>query len=239
MNEDGSLNNQDYLGTTEIGITLRLALQEKFFQQKRKRHSLPSSGFTFQLNHAIGLKGVLGGQFKYNKTSLSVDKEFWMAPYGRLGFTVRGEKIWGEVPFTLLLSGSSNSSVAIQRGSFYNLRAMEFLNDSQLTWDVSYYMGGWLLNRIPLINALKLKEVFGFRGLWGRLSKRNDPGYNHRLLIFPTDAYRMTGEPYMEWSVGIQNIFQFFRIDYVRRINYLNHQDIDKDGFRVGFDITF
>jgi len=43
----------------------------------------------------------------------------------------------------------------------------------------------------------------------------------------------------MEYSVGIENIFQFFRIDYVKRLNYLNNVDIDTHGFRISFEMSF
>lgn len=237
--ENGNISQYRDLTTTEVGVSLRLALKEKFFQQRRKRRGLPSDGFIFTLNHAIGLKGVLGGEYNYNKTTLEIEKEFWLAPYGRLGFTVRGEKLWGTAPFPLLLSPNANSSITIQRGSFYMLRALEFINDEQVSWDLSYQMGGWLFNRIPIIKWLKLKEVVGFRGFWGRLSKKNDPDYNHSLLLFPDDVYRMKNEPYMEYSIGVQNILQFFRLDYVRRINYLDHNNIEKGGFRISFEMSF
>lgn len=239
MDEDGNLIQFHNLRTTEVGMSVRLALKQKFFQQRRKRRSLPSNGFTFDLSHAMGLKNVFGGQYNYNKTILSVDKEFWIPPYGRIGFNVKGEKLWGTAPFPLLLSGNANSSITIQRGSFYMLRAMEFLNDSQLSWDISYQSGGWLFNRIPLFRLLKWKEVLGFRGFWGNLSKRNDPDHNHDLMLFPKDVYRMGNKPYMEYSIGIQNIFQLFRVDYVRRINYLGHDNIDKNGFRISFEMGF
>lgn len=237
--ENGILVDIGNLKTTEAGFGLRYAHGEKFFQQKRRRQALPSKGYTIAFSHITGLKDVLGGQFKYNKSSLSFDKELWVAPYGRLGLTVKGEKIWGSVPFPLLLSANANSSITIQRGSFYMLSPMEFLNDSQLTWDVDYYMGGWLLNRIPLIRMLKLREIVGFRGFWGHLTTDNNPVNNKDLLVFPDNVYSMGKTPYMEYSIGIGNILQFFRVDYVKRLTYLDNPGIEKSGFRVSFEFTF
>lgn len=237
--ENGILVDIGNLKTTEAGLDLRYAHGEKFFQQKRRRQALPSKGYTIAFSHTTGLKNVLGGQFKYNKSSLSFDKELWVAPYGRLGLTLKGEKIWGSVPFPLLLSANANSSITIQRGSFYMLSPMEFLNDSQLTWDVDYYMGGWLFNRIPVIKLLKLREIVGFRGFWGHLTKDNNPVYNKNLLVFPEDVYSMDKTPYMEYSIGVGNILQFFRVDYVKRLTYLDNPGIEKSGFRVSFEFTF
>lgn len=119
------------------------------------------------------------------------------------------------------------------------LSPMEFLNDSQLTWDIDYRMGGWLFNRIPVLKLLKLREVAGFRGFWGHLTRDNNPAYNTDLLVFPKDVYSMGRAPYMEYSVGIENILQVFRVDYVRRVNYLDNPDTEKSGFRISFEFTF
>ena len=101
-------------------------------------------------------------------------------------------------------------------------------------------MGGWLFNRIPLIKMLKWREVFGFRGVLGSLSNKNNPLHNRDLLIFPNKTFTTKGgTPYMEYNVGIENIFKFFRIDYVHRINYLDHPNIDRDGFRISFELNF
>jgi hypothetical protein len=171
--------------------------------------------------------------------SLSVDNELWIAPYGKLNSNIQVEKIWGQVPYPLLLSSNVNSSIALQTGSFYLLKPLEFMNDQQLSWNITYKMGGWLFNRIPLIRELKLREIFEFRGFTGSLSSRNNPIENNNLMYFPSGSYSMGKQPYMEYSVGIGNIFRFFRVDYVRRLNYLHHPDTDKDGFRVNLTLSF
>lgn len=45
--------------------------------------------------------------------------------------------------------------------------------------------------------------------------------------------------PYMEASVGIENIFKFLRIDYVWRMSYRNHPDIQKSGVRMTMVVSF
>ncbi|MBD8347880.1 DUF5686 and carboxypeptidase-like regulatory domain-containing protein [Dysgonomonas sp. HGC4] len=239
LNEAGFAVDMGHLRTTEVGIDLRYAHGERFFQEKRKRHTLPSKGYTIGYSHIVGFKGLLAGRFGYHKSSLWIDKELWMAPYGRLSFSLKGEKIWGSVPFPLLLSANANSSMTIQQGSFYLLNPMEFLNDSQLTWHIDYHMGGWLFNRLPGLKQLKLRETAGFRGFWGHLSPSNNPAYQQELPIFPGTVYSMNSTPYLEYSVGIENIFRFFRVDYVRRLTYTENPDTDKSGFRISFEFNF
>lgn len=240
MDEDGNIYKVNNIRTTEAMLTLRYAPNEKFFQQRRKRHSMPSQKTVFTLSHTMSFKDVFGGQYHYNRTSFSAMKELWVAPYGKINMSVQAEKIWGEAPFPLLITPSANSSYTIQKGNFYLIDPLEFVHDAQLSWEVYYHMGGWLFNRIPLLKMLKWREVFGFRGFLGGLSKNNNPAHNHDMLLFPQKTFTtMRDKPYMEYNIGIENIFKVLRIDYVRRINYLYHPDIDKDGFRISFDLNF
>ncbi|MFC4673648.1 DUF5686 and carboxypeptidase-like regulatory domain-containing protein [Dysgonomonas termitidis] len=239
MDENGNIYAVDRVKTTEAMLALRYAPNEKFFQQRRKRHSIPSPRLVMNLTHTMALEDILGGQYNYNKTSLAISKQFWVAPYGKLYLTAQAEKIWGETPFPFLITPSANSSYTIQRGNYYLIEPLEFVHDAQASWEIYYHMGGWFLNRVPFIKVLKWREVFGFRGFIGSLSNKNNPELNRNLLIFPQDTYTTSRGPYMEYNIGIENIFKLFRIDYVRRINYLDHPNVDKDGFRISFNLNF
>ena len=105
------------------------------------------------------------------------------------------------------------------------MNALEFINDEYLSWDVTYYMNGNLLNRLPIIKKLKWREVFCFRGLYGHLTDKNNPmknGESEGLFRFPSYTHLMTNTPYMEASVGIENIFNFLSIDYVWHLSYIS-----------------
>ena len=43
----------------------------------------------------------------------------------------------------------------------------------------------------------------------------------------------------MESSVGIENILKFLRIDYVWRLTYLEHPNIQKGGVRMTMVLSF
>ena len=122
------------------------------------------------------------------------------------------------------------------------MNALEFMNDEYASWDVTYYMNGNLLNRIPLIKKLKWREVFTFRGLWGHLTDKNNPmvaSNKEGLYMFPEGTFMMGKAPYMEAGVGIENIFKFLRIDYVWRLNYRNNPNIQKSGIRMTMKLSF
>jgi hypothetical protein len=238
-NENGVPTPLESLKTTEIGLTLRYAHNEKFVQLKRRRQTVPTESTIFTLENTWGLKDVLAGKYNYHVMGFSLDKAKWVPPFGQVFFSMKAEKIWGEVPFPLLLTPNANNSYTLLRGSFNLITPLEFINDRQLTWMVDYHMGGWLFNRIPLIKSLKLREVFGFHGLLGDLNNKNNPDFNSQALVFPGITHQMGNTPYMEYNIGIENIFNLIRVDYVRRLNYLNHPNIDKNGIRIGFTMSF
>lgn len=239
MDEFGHRYIVDKIRTTEAMLTLRYAPKEKFYQMRRRRSNITAPRTIYTLKHVTALDNLFGGQYNYNRTSLSFFKQMWIAPYGKLTLSAQAEKIWGEAPFPFLITPSANTSYTIQRGNFYLIEPLEFVHDSQVSWEIYYHMGGWLFNRIPVLKWLKWREVFGFRGFIGDLSERNDPRRNHNLLLFPQETFTTGNKPYLEYNIGIENIFKFFRIDYVRRVNYLYHPNVDKDGIRVSFELSF
>lgn len=87
-----------------------------------------------------------------------------------------------------------------------------------------------------------MREVFGFRGYWGELNDNNNPHKHPELLQFPlgTGVTALNYGPYMEASVGVDNLFKVLRVDYVWRLNYLNvPYKIDRSGLRVAVHVTF
>jgi hypothetical protein len=122
---------------------------------------------------------------------------------------------------------------------------LEFVSDQYASIYIDHCFNGFLLNKIPLMKKLMLREVFTFKALYGELSDNNNPAYNADLFRFPTNAsgipltYTLEKKPYMEIGFGISNIFRVFRIDYIKRISYLNNPDISTSGVRVSYKFDF
>ena len=225
------------LGAVEL--KMRYAPGEKFYQTFSKRHNITRDAPVFSLSHISAMKGILNSSYTYNRTELGFQKRFWFSAYGNANIILKAGKVWNKVPFPLLIIPNANLSYTIQYESYSQMNAMEFINDQYVSWDANYNMNGWLLNRIPFLKKLKLREILSFRGLYGSLSKQNNPAYSPNLYRFPTGSYTMGKLPYMEAVVGVENIFKCLRIDYVWRLNYLNHPNIEKSGLRVSLDFTF
>lgn len=50
------------------------------------------------------------------------------------------------------------------------------------------YLNEFLLNKIPLIKKLKLREVVSVKALWGGLRQENDPAYTDKVFQWSNDA---------------------------------------------------
>ena len=121
------------------------------------------------------------------------------------------------------------------------MNPLEFVNDTYASWDITYWANGAIFNYIPYFKKLKLREVFCFRGISGKLSEKNNPLNHGNLFLFPAlrTPEEMNWKPYMEASVGIENIFKCLRLDYVWRLSYKDNPGVDKSGLRVAVHLTF
>ena len=230
-----------HITTAEASVTLRYAPGESFVNSKQRRIPVSLDAPIFTLNHTIGFKGVLGGEYNFNRTEASIWKRLWLpSSWGKVDFSVKGGIEWNTVPFPLLILPEANLSYITQRETFCLINNMEFLNDRFASLSISYDMNGKLFNRIPLIKKLKWREMFRFRALWGTLTDKNNPfkSNNPDLFLFPMRDGKYTSFvmdpsiPYMEASVGIYNIFKLLHVEYVHRLTYRNNPDINKWGIR-------
>jgi hypothetical protein len=139
----------------------------------------------------------------------------------------------------------TNLSYIVQDYTFESINNMEFPTDRFLSGQLYWDLNGKILNRIPLIRKLKWREWFGFRILWGELSEKNNPYLDKNagspmLMYFPEGSYIInSNRPYMEFSVGIHNIFKIIHVEYVRRLNYNELPTAHKHGIRLKVRASF
>ena len=236
----GNITPVNRYDMTELELKFRYGKDEKYYQTRTQRIPITFDALIFNLNHTMAKKGFLGSSFDYQHTELGIQKRFWFSAFGYADLITKAGKVWSKVPYPLLILPNANLTYTIQPEAYTNMNAIEFINDEYLSWDLTYYMNGNLFNRIPFIKKLKWREVFCFRGLWGHLTDKNNPMKNGEgLYAFPAGSTTMGKAPYMEVSVGIENIFKFLRIDYVWRLNYLNNPDIQRRGVRCTMRLSF
>ncbi len=240
-----SLLHNGKIRTTELRFELEIAPGRTFINTKQRRIAINLEAPVITLSHAVGLNGVLGGQYRYNFSEVGLLKRFWLRSWGKFDVQLRAGAQWDKVPFPLLIMPAANLSYIVQQGSFNLINNMEFLNDRYASVDLAWDMNGKIFNRIPLLKKLKWREYIGFKGLWGSLTDKNNPFLfqnmgDATLMYFPEGSHVMNPKrPYMELILGVHNIFKLFHVQYVRRLNYNELPTAQKQGVRLMMRMSF
>ena len=236
----------DQMRYTESTFGIRFAPDEKFVNTKQRRRPMNKDAWYIQLQHTLGYNGVLGGDYNYNYTEFEWFRRTWLPmSWGKFDTRLRLGIQWNQVPWPLLPMPQANLSYVISPQLFNMINNMEFLNDRFASVQFTWEMGGKILNRIPLLRKMKLREILEFKGLWGTLSKKNNPflpenAGSSKLMVFPENSFTMDGKvPYWEYAVGVQNILSLIQIQYVHRINYMNLPTATRHGIRFVITPTF
>lgn len=193
---------------------------------------------TITLTHRIGL---LEGGFRYQRTDFTAEKRFWLGAFGHIDAKLQSGMVWDRVPYPRLCFPNGNESLFLSSSAFNTMKPMEFVTDQYASLFATYHLKGWILNNIPLIKRLRLREVVGFNILYGGLSSKNNPLVDNAVGLFklPDNTSPLGKEPYMEYSIGIENILKFIRIDYIRRLSYdADLSSKEKGFFRIEFRFT-
>ena len=234
--------------TSEILGELRWAPHEQFYQGQNYRTLIKNRYPIYLLRVQEGIKGLFKGQYNYLQLTLGILKRCYLSQLGYVDVTVEGGHIFGQVPFPLLNILRGNQSYAFQLNAYNLMNYLEFVTDNYAAVTSDFYFNGFILNKIPLLKKLKLREVADFKIVKGSLRNENNPDYNSNTFLFPTryvnvenlpSTFAITKTPYFEASVGVANIFKVVRLDLVKRFTYLNHPNISTLGLRVRIRVDY
>jgi len=245
LNSNNQQQNIANLTTTDFTATFRYAPNEQFYQGKIYRIPVPSKYPVFTLSYDAGLKNVLGSEYNYQKLYGRIDKRFYLSQLGWADVTAEGGKIFGQVPYPLLTIFRANQTYAYDIYSYNLMNFLEFVGDHYESIDIDQHFNGFFFNKIPLLKKLKWRETASFKAIYGGVSDENNPYLHPSLYQYPVTStgqpitYALGRTPYIEGSVGIENIFKFVRVDLVRRFTYLNNYDVAKWGIRALVQFNF
>ncbi|MEQ7800666.1 DUF5686 family protein [Pedobacter sp. ASV1-7] len=240
-----ALDPVDRLNLSEFTSELRWAPNEQFYQGKRFRRPIKNGYPIFTLRASAGVKGFLKGDYNYQNVSLHIFKRLFVAPFGYSDITMEGGMVFGKVPFPLLAIHRANQTYSYQNQSYNLMNFMEFMSDRYASINIDHSLNGVILNKIPLIKRLQLREMASLKVLYGGITYKNKPENNTDLYRFATNndgaqtSFALGNAPYMEGSLGIGNIFKLLRVDYVMRFSYLNQPNVTRSGIRAKIHVDF
>lgn len=235
----------DEINTTEFGVDLRWAPNEQYFQRNLIRTPIMNQYPVLNLRYKAGIKDVLGGEYAYHALRLDATKRLYMSLFGFSDVSLGGGYIFGAVPFPLLDIPMANQSFLTAVESYTLMNSLEFVSDQYVKFNLEHHFEGFFLNKITLLKRLKIRELAGIKVFYGQLRPENDPTKNPEMFWFPTDGggqqttFGFANRPYVEASVGLENILNVLRVEYVKRLTYLDHPNLQKNGVRFSVSIGF
>lgn len=233
-------NNIKTINTPEFYLNLRYAPNESFYQGKLYRYPYSNKYPVIQLNISGGSK-ILNNDFNYLRFQFNISRRYYLSIIGYTDVSFEAGKLLGRVSYPLLFIHRANQTYSYQKDAYNLMNFLEFVSDQYVALNIDHSFNGFILNKVPLIKKLKLREIVTCKVLYGSLNKSNNPDFRNDLFKFPTDAlgtpltYYLNKKPYVEASVGLSNIFRLFRVDLIKRFTYLNNPNVSEIGFRVQF----
>jgi hypothetical protein len=205
--------------TTEAGVSFRFAPNEKHIHIKNKRMVFRSPDMDIKLNHRIGLKGILGSDYRYHITDASLFKSFdFPSNTGSFGLRISGGKVWNPVPFPLLFIPAGNQSYVFEANNYNLMRFYEFVTDRFVAGNIDFQLNWTPVNLI--FRKSKLKTHGGMKAIYGPLSDENNPQFHPGLFLFNNGIEGLGEKPYAEAHIGLSGILKYLRIDYIYRLTY-------------------
>lgn len=233
----------DEINTTELGMDLRWAPNEQYFQRNLLRTPIMNQYPVLNLRYKAGVKDLMGGEYAYHALRFDATKRIYMSLFGFSEVSMGGGYIFGTVPFPLLDIPMADQSFLTTVDSYNLMNSLEFVSDHYAKFNLEHHFEGFFLNKIPFLKRLKIRELAGIKVFYGQLRPENDPTKNPETFRFPMDGdgqqttFGFVNRPYVEASVGLENILNVLRVEYVKRLSYLDHPNLQKNGFR--FSVRF
>ena len=217
--------------TAESTFQLRYAHSEKFVSGAFNRISLGSRFPIITATTTQAWKDIADSQYRYGRYTLELEGKLRFGPLGRVRWNTNMGLYSGTAPFALLELQPANETALSIQPSFNLLRYFEYVTDKWVRASIEWHGEGAILNHIPFIRRAKLREVFGIKGVVGSWNTKHE-----ELISLPEGTTGLNGT-YAEGVIGIENIFQFLRIDYHQRLTVSNGGMRGNWGIRVGFTV--
>lgn len=153
-----------------------------------------------------------------------------------VNYMVNGGYLWGDAPYDLLDLPVGSMSLGNSKDRFNLLHFASFAHNIYSNAHLYLNGGGMLLNRIPLVKQLKLREIVSLKVHVGDLNNSYKPVFD-----LPSYYSNEINKPYAEIGFGLTNIFKVMRVEYVHQLGntYIGSGFADKDGFRFRAEMSF
>lgn len=234
-------NNVNYRTYNNYGILFnaRLAFGQYYDQYYFARvyyiDETPIINLSMDLGQ-VGLPGNSRGNFGlYAQFHGSVSGKVNMG-LTSMRYMVNSGYLLGDAPYDLLDQPVGSLSLGYAKYRYNLLHQASFAHNLYTNVHLDFSGGGIILNRIPLIRKLKLREMVSLKTHYGKLTGSYKP-------VFDLPGYYTTemSKPYAEIGFGLTNIFKVLRVEYVWQLGgtYAQTGFVDNSGIFFRAEMSF
>lgn len=234
VDEHGNIVDVEKIQTTEVFFQVRYGQGERFISGQFDRLSLGSKKPIVSFKYTFAAKDFIGSDYTYHKFEIDLDHRPKIGILGRLRYNIYAGYILGNIPYPFEKVHEGNQSLYSQITAFNNMNFFEFVSNRYIGLNFEHHLMGLIWDRIPWVRKARLRTVWSYKIVYGDLRKP-DP----RVMLLPDNIYTLEKLPYMEISVGIENILNFIRVDFVWRLTHLDKPNAVPFGVRFRFQVDF
>jgi hypothetical protein len=231
-------NGTDPFNTFESVLHFRWAHLERSLITNFHRFSLGSLYPIIDLKYTKGWKQVLNSNYDYQKIDFTISHQLKVSPYGEIHYNFFAGKVFGTLPYQMLDILPGSEVYYYNKYSFNLMQRFEYLSDQYAGFNVEHNFGPGIFKYIPITRKLKFRQFWSAKGIVGSLSDANK-----QMNFVGNYPYRsLDNKPYIELGTGVDNIFKFFRVDFVWRVASpppINGDLRDKFGVFASFRFQF
>lgn len=211
-----SLRDNGAVVNAEASIKLRYAPGEKTIRTHRKVHALKSWLPITELKYSAARPNIMGSEYHYDKLYLNISQNFRIPRWGQVSYMAYAGRIWGkQIPFMLLEIHPGNEIYYYSKDAFNLMNRFEYVSDRFAGINLEHNFEKKLLNLLPFMRKTRMRQFWNVKATWGNLSQQNRQ-FN-RIEYGTYHLRTLNGQRYMEVGTGLDNIYKFFRIDFVWR----------------------
>ncbi len=218
------------LNHQKISLVNRLSFDAKNYEDHMNRIYMRNWLPVFYMNLDAGRYNFDEKQGNYGRFTFTATQRL-LFPIGQMDYFVEGSTTLGATPWPLKYQPSTAKFDIFGRYRFSLLNPFEYIADHYVYVNIEWILNGLILNRIPYVDYLKLREIITLKFLYG--------GINTTQLMELPGEYRMTGKPYAELSAGVTNVFKILTLQGIWRLTQSQLEGVSPSRFSVALRISF
>lgn len=226
----------DMMTSVAVSLKVRFAYLEQFIERPYSRYSLKTKYPITEVTFTKGFKNILNSAYDYYKVNASITDNLKLSPFGQLNYNVYAGYVNGTLPFVLLENHTGNDLMYYNKNALNLIRRFQLLSDKYVGVNLEHQLGSGIFRYFVVTRKLQWRQFWTLKSVWGHLNDDN-VAYNGGDTYFKN----LNRNFYAEIGTGIDNIFDYFRLDCIWNISpdASNYEASSRFGVFASFRFDF